>query len=213
MRRKRIARWTELRVEVINDAVTIQTGVGNAGAVLFRAFDLPCTSLFYQAHLVSASPPIVELAGKRNPHCGLPAELIKASQQGEIKVACRFVEQIVWMNDEADQTMLVADQFDLLFPKVHRALSQDIEERVVLRGDNGDLQDLADKVGLGGAAPTVLRVEMAHVGHGHIVGTVEKFIPVEISIKNSGPVAGGTEFPPVVIDACNAAKKFFTITK
>src|ERR1700732_5315798 len=107
------------------------------------------------------------------------------------------------MNNEADQTILVADEFDLLFPKIHRALAQDIEQCVVLRSDNGHLQDLANKGGLGGAAPTVLRVEMAHIGHGHIVGTVEEFIPVEISIKNSGPVAGGTEFSPIVIDACN----------
>ena len=113
----------ELGVEAVNDPVPDQAGAGDACAVFFAAINLPGASLFDKAHLVSASPPIVKLAGKRNPYFGLTAELSETREKGGVNLAGAFIEQIIGMDDEADQPVLLENQCNLLIPKIHRVLA------------------------------------------------------------------------------------------
>ncbi len=68
----------ELGIEAVNDAVVLQVCEGYAGVRFLWAFDLPTSSLSDQPHLVSASPPIIELARQSDPHFGLLAKLGEA---------------------------------------------------------------------------------------------------------------------------------------
>src|SRR5437764_13591167 len=76
-----LGRWTRLhcgkcgcfpplifRIEIVNDAVTLKPSEGYASTVILRAFDFPTAALFDKAHVISASPPIIDFARKRYPH-------------------------------------------------------------------------------------------------------------------------------------------------
>src|SRR5258707_6565809 len=117
------------------------------------------------------------------------------------------------MHNEANQTVLLKNKFDLLLPKIHRVLAEDIEQSVVLRGHDGNFQDFANKVRLSRAAAARLRIEMADIRPRHVVGAIEEFVPIEISIQNAGTITGGVEFPAVVVDASDAAKEFLAIAE
>jgi hypothetical protein len=54
---------------------------------------------------------------------------------------------------------------------------------------------------------------MSDVWHRHVVGTVEEFVPIEISIENAGTIAGRSEFSAVVINPSDTAKEFFAVAK
>src|SRR5258708_25967225 len=72
----------EFGLDTVNDAAAFQAGIRKTGAVLLRPLNVPARSLLNEAHLISASPPIVELAGERNPHFRLTAKLGEAGHQG-----------------------------------------------------------------------------------------------------------------------------------
>src|SRR5690349_19133671 len=108
------------------------------------------------------------------------------------------------MHDKANQPVLLENQIDLLLPQIHRILAQDVEESVVLRSDNRNFQDFADEVWFRRTAATTLRIQMADIGDGHIVGTIEKFVPIEIAVKNARAVPCRTEFAAVVVDASDS---------
>ena len=203
----------ESGIETVDDALVFQVREGYASARFLWAFYLPTASLPDQPHLISASPPVIDLAGQRDPHFGLLTNLGEARQQTGVDVAGALIEQVIGMHNEANQTVLLKNKFDLLLPKIHRVLAEDIEQSVVLRGHDGNFQDFANKVRLSRAAAARLRIEMADIRHRHVVGAIEEFVPIEISIQNAGTITGGVEFSSVVVDASDAAKKFVTITK
>jgi len=202
-----------MRIETVDDAVAFQGSVSNASAMRIAPLDLPGAVFVDQAHVVSAAPPLVEFAGQRNPHFGLAAKLGKASEQGGVDVARAPIQQIIGVNDETDQAVLLQDQFDLLLPKIHGVLAQDVEKSVVLSGNDRNFQNFSDEVRLGGAAATALGIEVADVGNGHVVGIIKEFVPVEIAIKNAGAVADRAELAAVFVDAGDAAKKFFAVAE
>ena len=80
-----------------------------------------------------------------------------------------------------------------------------------MSGHNGDFQDLSNEIRLGGATAATLRVKMADIRHGHVVGVIEELVPIEISIKNAGTVASGAELPAVVVNAGDTTKEFLAI--
>ncbi len=84
-------------------------------------------------------------------------------------------------------------------------------EAVVLRGHDGKFKDAADEERLGGATAAGLRLEMAGIGDGHIVGKIEGVVPIEIAIEDAGTIAGSAELPDAGVDARGAAKEFIAI--
>src|SRR5260370_4394952 len=97
----------EFGLDTVNDAAAFQAGIGNAGAVLLRSFYAPVPSLLDKAHLISASPPIVKLAGERNPQLRLTAKLGEAGQQGGGNITGACFEQMIGMGDATDPTTFV----------------------------------------------------------------------------------------------------------
>jgi hypothetical protein len=108
----------KLGIETVNDAIVFQVREGYSSMFFLWTFDLPTVPLSDQPHLVSASPPIIHLAGQRDPHFGFLAKLGQACQQTGIYVAGALIEQVVGVDNEADQTVLLQNKVDLLFPKV-----------------------------------------------------------------------------------------------
>src|SRR3954452_20998867 len=105
------------------------------------------------------------------------------------------------MHDKADQTVLLHDAVYLVAPEVKRASFQNMEQRVILSGGDGQFQDVPDEVRHYGAAPARLRVEMSDVGHRHIVGESESVIPLQISIQNAGAESAASKPERVFVNA------------
>jgi len=55
-------------IKTVNYAVVFETSKRHASAMRFWAVNLPSAFFPNQAHFVSTSPPIIKLAGQRNPH-------------------------------------------------------------------------------------------------------------------------------------------------
>ena len=54
---------------------------------------------------------------------------------------------------------------------------------------------------------------MPNVRDRHVVGVLEKFIPIEVAIEHSRAVSGSLEFSAVIINARNTSEEFFTIVE
>src|SRR5579859_2490713 len=117
------------------------------------------------------------------------------------------------MNNKTDQAIVLQDQLNLPLPKIHRILSEDVEKCVVLRGGYRYFENAADEIRLRCAASATLRIKMANVGHGHIVGVVEEFIPVEIAIQHSGTITKSAKLSAIVVNAGHTTEKFFSIAE
>src|SRR5579859_2640674 len=111
------------------------------------------------------------------------------------------------MNYEAYQPMLVANQGDLLLPKLRGVITQNVEERVVLRAGHGKLDDVSDKVWHHRAAAATLRIEMCHVGNRHVIGELESVVPVCVTVEDTGAKPLGAVFPCVFVDALRTAQE------
>src|SRR5215471_19332555 len=92
-------------------------------------------------------------------------------------------------------------------------LAKNVEERVVLRGDDGDLEHLAYKIRFGGATSTGLRVQVTHIRHRHVVGILERVVPIEIPVQNAGAIARCLEPFSVGVDTRHSAQKLFPMLK
>src|SRR5882762_10646132 len=82
------------RIKTIDYAGAFQTSKRHAGAMRLWTLNLPGAFFPNQSHFISASPPIIEVARKRNPHFRLLTKLRKASQQAGIYVAGALFEEI-----------------------------------------------------------------------------------------------------------------------
>src|SRR5437868_10516817 len=79
-------------IDGVDNMIVVQTSECYASTALLGTFDLPTASLFHKTHFVSAPPPIVKLARKRNPHFALFSELSKASQKCGIDLTSAILE-------------------------------------------------------------------------------------------------------------------------
>ena len=94
------------------------------------------------------------------------------------------------MDDETGETMVLGNEGDLPLPEIDRIVVQDMEERVVLRRGQRQLEDTADEERQDGTAAAPLGIEMGHRGKGHIVREVQRPKPLWI------PVQGTRAEPP-----------------
>ena len=113
------------------------------------------------------------------------------------------------MHDETHEAMILSNKPDLPLPKVKRIVGKDIEEGVVLRSRQWKFQHLADEIRHHGTAPAKLSLQMSHVGNRHVVGKIIRIVPIEPTIKHSGPEAKRTVLLHVSVDLLGAAKEFF----
>src|SRR5882757_3384159 len=99
----------DFRIKAVNDAVAFQTSKRYAGTMGVGALNLPSVFFPDKTHLISTAPPVIKLAGQRNPHFRQFTKLRKSSQKTGVYVAGALFEQIVGMNDKANQTILLED--------------------------------------------------------------------------------------------------------
>src|SRR5580658_197008 len=102
--------------ELIYQPVAIEHRVRESRSFFLRPHDLPIVSARNQFHLAPRSPPAVYIAWKRGPYSFTDDHLPQVIQQRLINVACAFINQIVRMGNEADQSVSFFDESQLLFP-------------------------------------------------------------------------------------------------
>src|SRR6478672_10766648 len=98
------------------------------------ALDAPSVARRYKRHLVSVSPPCVNLARKGKPQPVTIAKFGQMAKQIDVHVALATANHVIRMRDDADQPVVLADQANLLFPQRDRVVVQDVKQRVVLNG-------------------------------------------------------------------------------
>lgn len=123
------------------------------------------------------------------------------------------IEQIVRMDDKAEEAVAAQNDFDLAVPEVQGIGSKNVMEAIVLDAHDGKLEDFSNEERLGGATAAGLRFEMTGVGNGHVVGKFEGVVPIQVAVEDAGAVAGRVKLPGVKIDACRAPQKFLAIAE
>src|SRR5438105_8650326 len=109
--------------------------------------------------------------------------------------------------------MLLGNQVDLLFPQLRGILIEDVEQGIVLRRGDRQLQGLTDEKWHHRATATSLWVQMTNAWHRHVISKVQGLIPILISVENGGTKAGGSVISAVSIDSFGAAEKEFAIAE
>src|ERR1700730_10632241 len=123
------------------------TGVCKGGAFTSCTFDPPApVSIANQFHFRSLSPPAVNFAGSGYPHILLTANCGKMSKQLLINFVFTTFRYVVGVDNEADQSILLHDEFNLLFPEVNRETSEIVEKGIVLRCGYRQFQHLTHEV-------------------------------------------------------------------
>src|SRR5580704_6531826 len=113
------------------------------------------------------------------------------------------------MNDYAYQSVTCQYQLALLFPEGRGIRTQNVKERIILRGSDRDFQYLSDKVGHYRAAPARLRVQMPYVGNGHVIRTLQCIEPAQIPVQRSRPESLRIKLLQVAVNFPGATQKFF----
>src|SRR5450631_528678 len=141
-------------------------GVCKGGALTSCTFDPPAPdSVADQLHFGSLSPPLVNFAWSGYPHILLAANSGEMSQQLLINSVFTGSRDVVGVHNEADQSILLQDQFNLLFPEVKRESSKIVEKGIILRCGYGQFQHLAHEVRHDGTASATLRLQVPGTGN------------------------------------------------
>src|SRR6266403_5118294 len=115
------------------------------------------------------------------------------------------------MDDEAHQAMLRGDEGDLTLPEIDRVVGQDVEEGIILRGRQRELEDVTDEERHHRAAASSLSLQVADIGHRHVVGKVEQLEPVGIPIQRARTESESAKLSPPVIDSFGALREAFAV--
>src|ERR1700693_5478848 len=118
-----------------------------------------------------------------------------------INLARSFLNHVIRMDYETGHSMLLKDQPDLLLPKIRGVLLKDMKESVVLRCSHRDLKHSSNKVRLRSATTSGLGIQVAHVGHRHVVREIEFVVPIQVPVEHARAIADGFELLAIVIDS------------
>src|SRR5437667_5740022 len=80
-------------------------------------------------------------------------------QQRPIRVSRPPLRHVVGMDQKTHQAMSLRDESNLSLPEIYRVLVEDVEERVILRRGQRQLQNSADEERHHGAAAASLGVQ------------------------------------------------------
>src|SRR5688572_10406057 len=125
----------ELRCAVahgVDDPLIGKASIGQPRTVGVRTLDAPAVCVADQRHLTPISPPAVDLTGQRDPEVMPIAAFVQIPQQLDVDVTFPSTGNVIRMRDHADESVVAADQVDLLLPQINRVVVEDVEERVVL---------------------------------------------------------------------------------
>src|SRR5438552_14294325 len=68
-----------------------------------------------------------------------------------------------------------------------------MKECVVLGRGQRKFENVADEVGQHGAAAARLRIQVRDIGNRHVVGKLQRVVPLQVPIEDSGPEANRPE--------------------
>src|SRR5580704_2605626 len=129
------------------------------------------------------------------------AKVCQVCEELLIDLARSFLSDIIRMDYKTGHSMLLADQPDLLLPKIRRVLLKDMKESVVLRCSHRDLENLSNKIRLAGTTAAGLGIQVAHIGHRHVVREIEFIVPIQVPVEHARAIAEGFELLAIVIDS------------
>jgi len=99
----------------------------------------------------------------------------------------------------------------LFFPEADGTIIENVEQIVVLRRRHRQFHHVADKKWHHGAAAALLRIQVGHVRHRHVVGELECVIPELLAVKNRGSKPLRSILLSVSIDLRRPAQKLFAV--
>src|SRR6202008_2588134 len=201
-------------VHRVDEPIAIENGISNVRPAAFRADNLPTAVVRDELHLTTGAPPLVKFAWQRVPDIIGIADFSKVGQQRFVDLSRFRVNQIIRMAQKTHQAVALKDHRYLFFPETNGIIFQDIENRVVLRGREGNLENFADKIRHDSAATASLRLKVSYVGDRHVIGEFERVEPIEIAVHCARAKSPGTTLRGVVIDEFGAARKLnFVVEK
>ena len=112
----------------VHNFIAFNTGECNPSALVSLAFNGQLPVIRNEPHFASLPPPPIHLARVSNPDVSFRSELIEFRQQTP---ECRLgtsTRYVIWMNNEADETVLFQDQIDLMTPQIHGVVVQDVKK-------------------------------------------------------------------------------------
>jgi|SRR5580704_7522220 hypothetical protein len=88
-----------------------------------------------------------------------------------------------------------------------------MEKRVILRCGYRKFEDLADEEREHRAATAALGIEMRNVRNRHVVGEIERIVPIHVPVQPGRSEAQSTKSPRVPINAFGAKRELYPIAK
>src|SRR6266571_4722107 len=121
-----------LRWKRENKPTVLFTCIGYPSSFFAVALDLPAFTVFNQPHFGSLSPPTIHFTRSCCPDALFFPQARQETEQSLIYGSLRRSDHIVWVDNEADQSVLLHDDLDLLFPKIDRKIIENIKQGVIL---------------------------------------------------------------------------------
>src|SRR5215472_3698551 len=159
-------------------------GISDTGPLFSLTLDDPLLATAYKAHLTSLPPPLVHFSREGEPNLLVVAQLREMPEQLDVSFPGSLFDDVIGMHDKANETVLLFDDLDLLFPQVGGVTVQDVEQPIVLRRGDRELNQVADEVRHHCATPASLRIKMRGVWHRHVVGGLQSVIPLLVAIHD-----------------------------
>ena len=88
-----------------------------------------------------------------------------------------------------------------------------MKEGVILRCGHRDLENLSNKIRLAGTTAAGLGIQVAHIGHGHVVGEIKFVVPVQVPVEHARAIADGFELLAIFIDPLNTIHKLLAVVE
>src|SRR5579871_6166792 len=173
-------------LDVIDQLAVFHLRIGQARALGTRAGDLPGAAGAHDAHLPPFAPPARRLAGQGLPQFFRGAFLGKESEKALVDAAGAVFDHVIRMNDKGREAMARGDGVHFRFPQVERILAEDVEQRIILRGGERELEQPAQKIRHHRTASAPLRLEMGAARKGHVVGEFKCVRPLRVAVHAAG---------------------------
>src|SRR5215831_13925572 len=114
-------------VDAVPQPTIDDAGIGNPCRPAAWAPNSPGPAFPLQSHLTPITPPAADFGRKGTPDILLPHPLRNVLQQAAVYVPFPRRDDIVRVDDEADQPMTRRDYLHLLLPKIDGILAEDME--------------------------------------------------------------------------------------
>src|SRR4030095_13760207 len=96
------------------------------GALLSPSLDAPFAVRAHDAHLISLSPPAVDVARESNPDFPIFSHQRQMLPQSLVGLSCAALDEVIGMDEEARKAVRLGNGSELALPQVDRILVEDM---------------------------------------------------------------------------------------